>query len=231
MKKYTLILMKELKEDRNWIFAIAGFLFIFGLYGFFKAQKWRDLSITFSTFPLILMSVLPFFWGYFRTMKKENDTKFYILSLPISKPSIILSKITSLTIEMFLFVFIILLWVFLISLRMHSKVPIHVFFKMFIFESMRLSGLGIFTLSIYLYSRCFNKARGWLAFLFLVILLYLYLDFFAPNLKFFDSIQNSLSQYFFSNRTVSFNIKFFIYSILNVTLSIFLFTKFGKPES
>ncbi len=229
MRKFITLLVKEWKEDRKWIFAISGILMFYGLYVFLKVPSWGYTSLAISLIPLILLPILPFFWGYFRVMQKESDTRFYILSLPVPKKVMIFSKVLAIMGEIFLFVFIVLMWMLFISLRLKiSGISFSSFIGVWGLRSLEITAGGIFTFSIYLYSRCFGRHRGWIAFFFLIILLYLYADIFSPNFTFLDNLKLSVVQIEDMKLPISFTLKFFLYSIINIIISSFLFSNWSR---
>jgi len=231
MKEFYTLLKKELREERGWI--IGAGIFLLGLEGyiFFKSPSWeRGAGAILSILPLVSVPLVSVIWGYSRLFARERNTQFFIFSLPVRKELIILSKAVVLLFEILIFTGIILFSVFLILPRATKELvkPDFIsFLKVWLSYGFGGAGFGFLSMGAYLVSRCIRRVRGVVGFIFFILSLLIYLNFFKSLGKFFAQrifymVGDKIKEIYIGG---SFGGGFFIFSIIILSLAILIFKR------
>ncbi len=157
---------KELLGEKNWIIGFCGF--VLGVNFLFLpltriTEGFMAMMVIFFTLPAFPLMALV---RAFLIWKNEWDsnTNFLLLSLPLRGYNIVLSKLGTLAIEIFLYVFLVFFipYLMLTGFTDQFSVDVLTFSKLWFLTAFRILLIVPFAMFSYLFGRIFSKAQGWI---------------------------------------------------------------------
>jgi len=183
---------KELLGEKNWIIGFCGF--VLGVNFLFLplskvTEGFMAMMVIFFTLPAFPLMALV---RAFLIWKNEWDsnTNFLLLSLPVRGYNIVLSKIGTLALEIFLYVFLVFFipYLMLTVFTDQFSVDMLTFSKLWFLTAFRILLIVPFAMFSYLFGRIFSKAQGWITAGSLVGLLVIYSRYLHFGRKLFSSL-------------------------------------------
>lgn len=229
------LLKKELLGEKNWIIGFCGFVLGTNFLllplsrvteGFVASMA---IFLTLPAFPLMVLVRSFLIWK----TEWDTNTNFLLLSLPLRGYNIVLSKLTVLAVEIFLYVLLVFSIPYLTVLGFTDQFQIGMltFFKLWVIVALQILFIAPFAMFSYLFGRAFSKAQGWITAGSLVGLLIIFSRYLYFGRKLFSFLPEvSMSFVFVGDvETFSFNIATlmatFLFGIVLTWASCFLIEK------
>jgi hypothetical protein len=226
---------KELLGEKNWIIGFCGF--VVGINFLFLplskiTEGFMSISAIFMTLPAFPLMALV---RAFLIWKNEWDsnTSFLLLSLPLRGYKIVLSKLSALAVEIFLYVLLVFLVPYLILMGFTDQFRIDVlaFLKLWFLVGLRIFLMVPFAMFSYLFGRIFSKAKGWITAGSLVGLLLIYSRYLNLGRKIFSFLPEVSINFVFSGGAEAFGLNVetlaatFLFGVILIFASCFFVEK------
>jgi ABC-type transport system involved in multi-copper enzyme maturation permease subunit len=226
---------KELLGEKNWIIGFCGF--VLGVNFLFLplakiTEGFMAMMVIFFTLPAFPLMTLV---RAFLIWKNEWDsnTNFLLLSLPIKGYNIVLSKVGTLAIEIFLYVLLVFLIPYLMLTGFTDQFSLDVltFSKLWFLTAFRILLIVPFAMFSYLLGRVFSKAQGWITAGSLIGLLVIYVKYLSFGRKIFFYLPEVSMRFTLAGETETFSLNIatmmatFLFSIILTLASCFFIEK------
>lgn len=222
---------KEFLGEKNWLLGFCGF--VLGVNFLFLpltkvTEGFMAMMAIFFTLPAFPLMALV---RAFLTWKNEWDsnTSFLLLSLPVRGYNIVLSKLSVLALEIFIYVFLVYFIPYLIltGFTEQFRVDMLTFSKLWFLTAFRILLIAPFAMFSYLFGRIFSKAQGWITAGSLVGLLVIYSRYLHFGRKIFTYLPEVSMSFTFAGEVETFSLNIatmmatFLFSVILTLASCF----------